>query len=98
MNNYRNPMHWKEIDQKFGLKKLPQRITKVEKFHYPNLSKSKINENDYITVGKGVDWPKPVLKKNKNGYKIALFDLYTSLNSFKILFKSLLYQQLAQNN
>ena len=78
------------IDQNIWIKKAsPKKITKVEKvLHYPNLSKSKINENDYITVGKGVDWPKPVLKKNKNGYKIALFDLYTSLNSFKILFKS----------
>ena len=67
MNNYRNPMHWKEIDQNIWIKKAsPKRITKVEKvLHYPNLSKSKINENDYITVGKGVDWPKPVLKKKQ---------------------------------
>ncbi len=67
MNNYRNPMHWKEIDQNIWIKKAsPKRITKVEKvLHYPNLSKSKINENNYITVGKGVDWPKPVLKKKQ---------------------------------
>jgi len=63
VNNHRNKIYWKEVTKNKWVKKkkiiVPQMNPQTLK--YPNTSKAS-SEAKYVTIGKGVSWPKDVSK------------------------------------
>ena len=65
LNNHRNKSYWKEVTQNKWIKRKRVLIpTKTPpSLKYPNVALKAYSDNDYTTVGKGVNWPKDVSKQ-----------------------------------